>query len=335
MSTFSRLKSTIKTATDTTLGSLGIAVPMVIIPAAIYGFSEMEVMSALTRQAQDVAGQGQAPNFEQGLLIAAALKLTALDLILELIFGPIIAAAAIYTVATRRDGREATLYGAVNFALKKYSLLFKWHAAAQLSIKLGMLILVPGVLFMMMYAMVDPVLCFEKEKWPLDRSKRLTRAWRKTLFVFMLPWVVLVAVVPLVLFWSTQQGAVLTLGISIFYYLSLFWLQSGFCFLYLERLEAGRKAAAAEAEVEAPEEAEAEAPQEPVVAAPPKKGAQPMGLGQKIGLSVVGLVIATIWYASCTQSDSVPVDPTSPTGQVPLAPETPVGQVPEEPTEAQ
>jgi hypothetical protein len=356
MSTFARLKTTYKIATNTTLGSLGIVIPMVIIPAAIYGYSEMEAMSSLTQQAQDLAGQGQAPNFEQSLLIGAALKLTALDIILELIFGPIIAAAAIYTVATKRDGREPTLYGAMNFALKKYSRLFKWHAAAQLSIKLGMLILIPGVLFMMMYAMVDPVLCFEKEKWPLDRSKRLTRVWRKTLFVFMMPWVVMVAVVPLVLFWSSQQGGLLTFGISIFYYSSLFWLQAGFCWLYLERLEAGRKAmtiqmAATQQATEArpdespvqagsPDKTETPKTKDPVIPRR-KKGVEPMGTGQKIGLGLVALIIGTILYGSCTKEKQGTVDPTSPTGQpLPLDPadEEPVEATdppPEEPNEAQ
>ena len=117
-------------------------------------------------------------DMEQSLMVKAVLQL-GIDLLLELLFGPIIAASAIYTATSRREGRSPTLHGAINFAMTRYGRLFRWHAVAQISIKMGMLILMQSVLFMMMYAMVDPVLCFEKEKWPLDRSKRLTRVWRR------------------------------------------------------------------------------------------------------------------------------------------------------------
>jgi hypothetical protein len=328
MSTFSRLKSTAKQATDSTFGSLGIAIPLVMIPAAIYGYADVEIMGDLNREAQKATGLGGAMNIEQSLMIEAMLTLTGLDLVLELIFGPIIAAGAIYTVSSRRNGRNPTLYGAINFALSRYRRLFLWHAAAQLSIKLGMLALIPGVLFMMMYAMVDPVLCFEQEKWPLDRSKRLTRAWRKTLFLFMLPWVIVVAIIPLVLFWSSSQGVGITLAISVLYYLSLFWLQAGFCWLYLERLDAGRQAAHAKSLTEAEGGAlhpEASSPlPDPAAAAAaqvssPSPSVQPMGMGQKIGLTLIALAMVGMAYSMLTSEDAPSITPeeAAPTSLIP------------------
>ena len=108
MSTISRFTAMFKNATNSTFGALGIALPIVFLPAAIYGYADMEVMSTMTQNAQDLVLTGGADH--QGLLIVAALKLTGLDILLELIFGPIIAASAIYAVATRRENRDPTLY---------------------------------------------------------------------------------------------------------------------------------------------------------------------------------------------------------------------------------
>ena len=314
-------------ATESTLGSLGIALPIVLLPAAIYGYADMEIMGAMTQKAKQAAMLTGEMDMEQSLMVKAVLQLTGIDLLLELLFGPIIAASAIYTATSRREGRSPTLHGAINFAMTRYGRLFKWHAVAQISIKMGMLILIPGVLFMMMYAMVDPVLCFEKEKWPLDRSKRLTRVWRKTIFMFMLPWIIIVATIPLLLFWSANQGGMTTFALSLFYFLSLFWLHAGFGTLYAERLEAGRKAA----ERKAAEETGAVVDLAPSssVAAPAKgvssdpvspKGVQPMGMGQKLGLSLVAIFVGLFIYAVVFEEDPVSMDPAHISGGQPTAP---------------
>ena len=115
MSTISRFKSTSKMATECTLGSLGIALPIVLLPAAIYGFADMEIMGAMTQKAKQAAMVTGEMNMEQSLMIKAVLQLTGIDLLLELIFGPIIAASAIYTATSKREGRSPTLHGAINF----------------------------------------------------------------------------------------------------------------------------------------------------------------------------------------------------------------------------
>ena len=96
MSTISRFKSTSKMATECTLGSLGIALPIVLLPAAIYGFADMEIMGAMTQKAKHVAMVTGEMNMEQSLMIKAVLQLTGIDLLLELIFGPIISIRHLY-----------------------------------------------------------------------------------------------------------------------------------------------------------------------------------------------------------------------------------------------
>ena len=58
---------------------------------------------------------------------------------------------------------------------------------AQLCIQIGMVVVIPGVLFMMQYAFVDPVTCIEKNAGPLTRSRKLTRALRGSLLAFIIP----------------------------------------------------------------------------------------------------------------------------------------------------
>jgi hypothetical protein len=53
-----------------------------------------------------------------------------------------------------------------------------------------MVVVIPGVLFMMQYAFVDPVACIEKNSNPLSRSRSMTRGLRKSLLGFIFPWAV-------------------------------------------------------------------------------------------------------------------------------------------------
>ena len=70
MSTISRFKSTSKMATESTLGSLGIALPIVLLPAAIYGYADMEIMGAMQKAKKAAMLTGEM-NMEQSLMIKA------------------------------------------------------------------------------------------------------------------------------------------------------------------------------------------------------------------------------------------------------------------------
>ena len=114
-----------------------------------------------------------------------------INLGMEIFIGPIVAAMSIYLARAYSKDELASPYKALNFALNRYGRLLKWHAIAWLCIHFGLaLICVPGILFLGMYAFVDPIICLEKEDWPLARSKLLSRGRRRTIFLSALPWLV-------------------------------------------------------------------------------------------------------------------------------------------------
>jgi len=130
------------------------------------------------------------------------LPLFGANLALELLVGPLFAAMAIYVGRCYTAQREASLYKAVNFALSRYRRLVFPHMAAELSIQLGMIILVPGILFQLQYAFVDSIACFEEEKHPLSRSKRLTRGRRQSIFWLFFPWLIISQGVVFAVLWG-------------------------------------------------------------------------------------------------------------------------------------
>jgi len=127
-------------------------------------------------------------------------------LAVEIILGPIAAAMAIYTARTHSHGGQASLYTALNFALARYGRMVKWHAAAWLTIQVGMIVLVPGILFLLQYAFVDCILCLEDEKWPLERSSKLTKKRRGRIFALVFVWLVVNQVVGFAELAAIQMG---------------------------------------------------------------------------------------------------------------------------------
>ena len=121
-------------------------------------------------------------------LIRVVLTYTGLNILKVLLLGPFFASLAVYISRAYAYNKPCTIYGAVNFALSKYKRLFAPYLIAQLSIQLGMIICIPGVLFMMQYAFVDAIACLEKEKAVITRSRKMTRGLRGTMLGFILPW---------------------------------------------------------------------------------------------------------------------------------------------------
>ena len=133
---------------------------------------------------------------------------------MEVLLGPIIAAMSIYVARAWSKGEEGSFSRALNFALNRYGRMIKWHAIGWLCIHFGLaLICVPGILFLGMYAFVDPVLCLEKEAWPLARSKELTRGRRRTIFLTALPWLLLSQIVPMLEYFGMVPQLVQRLGL--------------------------------------------------------------------------------------------------------------------------
>lgn len=180
--------------------------------------------------------------------------------------GPLFTASAVYAGKRSAEGDPGTLYGALNFTLSRYVRMFFWYLVVQLSVQIGLqLIVLPGILFFQMYAFVVPVLCMEKEPWPLDRSKRLTRGRRRTIFLILLPWLLIyVGFGVLDLFGQVQAAVASITGVaepsraamSVAWFLAEgarsfyeFWMTAALYFLYDDRVRqiaAVREARAAE-----------------------------------------------------------------------------------------
>lgn len=120
-----------------------------------------------------------------GLTLGTQLAITGL-------IGPLVAALAVFAGLRTSQGRPGTLYDGLNFALSRYAKLFFWYLVAQICIQIGFqLVIVPGILFFQMYAFVAPVRCLEDEPWPLARSKKLTQGRRRSIFLLLVPWLLL------------------------------------------------------------------------------------------------------------------------------------------------
>lgn len=204
---------------------------------------------------------GQMPGQED--LIRVLLPWAGVTLGLEILLGPIIAACAVYVgraFALHREAQVAasfggeaqtppapSLYKAINFALNRYSRMFVPHAAAQLSIQLGLIIVIPGILFQMQYAFVDSVASIEDEAAPLNRSKRLTRGRRRSVFLLFLPWLLLSQVMIFIDLWAMGESPIHLFAVKAAMFLLYFMMQVSFYLLYHDRTNR-RRASAAPAE---------------------------------------------------------------------------------------
>ena len=121
-----------------------------------------------------------------------------LNLLKVLFLGPLFAALVIYLGLSYSRNKPSSLGDAINFVVSRYGRLLKPFILAQLCIQLGMIVLIPGVLFMMQLAFVDAIACAEKEKHILTRSKKMTRGIRGSLLWFIIPWSVFIQLIGIV-----------------------------------------------------------------------------------------------------------------------------------------
>lgn len=225
MATSLRVFETWSTAPRAVVTNLSVALPFAAFAALVTAPFDAWLTDAIA---------GVPPRQED--LLSVALAWSGWALLAEVLFGPLFAAAAVCVAANHARGVRVGLYKAVNFAFNRYRRMFLPHLGAQVSIQLGMLVLVPGVLYMCMYAFVDPVACLEDEKWPMARSKRLTRGRRKTILWVALPMVLLSLVRMFTDMWALGQGPVWFLADYTAVYLLQFWLWAGFTHMYLKRV---------------------------------------------------------------------------------------------------
>jgi len=172
---------------------------------------------------------------DQSELIGLMLGWWGVVIVLEIFLGPIVVAMSIYAARCYTHGGKASLSKALNFALARYKSIFKWHAAAWLTIQLGMIVLVPGILFLLQYAFVDSILVLEKEEWPLNRSAKLTRGRRGRIFALLLPWLMVTQVVGFAELWAIQQGVMTLFALMSATYILNIWVVMAFYMFYEDR----------------------------------------------------------------------------------------------------
>ena len=195
--------SALRGALGATFGNLLVVLPLMLVMGFIAAGADSYLYARLaTGGAQD-----------QSTLVKVLLAWTGVALVQEILLGPIVGAIGVYVGRMHSAGQSASPYDAINFALGRYGRLFFPRLIAQLSIQLGlMLLLFPGIIYVSMYAFVDSVACLEQKVWPIDRSKGLTRGRRGSIVGIYLPVAILVQVVALAELWALEQG-VLVLGL--------------------------------------------------------------------------------------------------------------------------
>ncbi len=105
---------------------------------------------------------------------------------------PILSAAAILCWRARENGDSPpTFQSTWTFAKSRYRRMVGPHAKAYIAITLGMMVLIPGVVYGLWFAFVDPITATDdRSKKPLDRSRKLTRGRRGRLVRAWLPYAI-------------------------------------------------------------------------------------------------------------------------------------------------
>jgi hypothetical protein len=218
-------------ATGALFANLSIVLPVAAVMGAALTVLDLGVGQLLAPKA--FSGQ---MGSDQSELIGLMLGWWGVVVVLEIVLGPLVVAMSIYAARTHTHGSEkASLFKALNFGLARYKHIFKWHAAAWLTIQLGMIVLVPGILFLLQYAFVDSILTLEKEKWPLARSAKLTRGRRGRIFALVLPWLLLTQVIGFAELWALQKGFGTLFALMSSTYVVNIWVVMVFYIFYEDR----------------------------------------------------------------------------------------------------
>ena len=173
-------------------------------------------------------------NMAQEDLIKLSLTYTGFMILSKLLIGPLIAALAVAISHGKALKKKVTAGRALDFALNRYTKIFVPYLIAQLSIQIGMIIIIPGIMFLMQYAFVDSVAAMENQKHVLTRSKKLTRPRRKSLLLLIIPYVLLGQAVQFIELFSAHDPLRLFL-INFGFEAALFIMLCSFYMIYHER----------------------------------------------------------------------------------------------------
>ena len=170
------------------LGNAGVFIPVTLALGTLDVFLFRGALSLNGFAPTDNILQMQIPPSQ---LIKLTFSFLGLAIAVKAFLGPIVGMLVVLFSRAHAKESSLTINSAINFIVKRYKNVFMPYLLAMLSIQVGMLIVIPGIMFMMQYAFVDSVATLEKEKHVLTRSKRLTKSRRKSLVLLILPFVLL------------------------------------------------------------------------------------------------------------------------------------------------
>ncbi|MDP2315999.1 MAG: hypothetical protein Q8P41_24090 [Pseudomonadota bacterium] len=162
---------------------------IVLVIAVIYGGLGWAIAEVIGSMALDY----WRPTTGQQAMVVSQVAQTIWLTIWGCIVGSWAAPATLYLWVQHEKKRPTTLYEAVNFGLNRFPRVIKAHARALFIVQLGIIVIVPGILFGLQYAFVDAIATLDtQERDPLARSRKLTAGRRGTLFrtfaVFLVWW---------------------------------------------------------------------------------------------------------------------------------------------------
>jgi len=186
------------------------------------------------------------PTHQQFVMLAKQLGHMVFLLIWFTLTFPLVNAAAIYCWRKdHQEGKAPSFTEAYAFAKSRYSRMVGPHAKAYALIAIGMIILIPGIVYGLWFAFVDPITATDdKSKNPLMRSRKLTQGRRGKLLRSWLPYAVFAsgnAVAPLMDELVELGGTYSMLLYGTFNALLLVIMKMSMNGFYEERLDDARK----------------------------------------------------------------------------------------------
>jgi hypothetical protein len=234
-------------AAKRTLKHLPALMPLLLLIGALGGLLSWKLSPYFMPWAPD-------PENLQLVMVASQLGHVIFGLIWIGLTYPLINAAAIYCWKAEDEGRTPNATEAYAFAKSRYKRMFGPHLKAVLMIQVGLLVVVPGILYGLWYAFVDPITATDdKSKKPLDRSRKLTQGRRGRILRAWLPyvvWMVPELTLPLMTTWTELVGGWAVAAFFTFNLLLLVWMKMVIFGLYEQRIEDARKRIAAKKERE-------------------------------------------------------------------------------------
>ncbi len=162
-------------------------------------------------------------------------------LLVGIFLWPFVDAMAMHCYLERQEGRTPGLGGALAFARRRYRVMFGPHAAAYITITLGLTVAIPGIVFALWYAFVDAITATQDGvRRPLRMSKRLTAGVRSTIFKAWIPYGIWFTVVfgnPWVVLWLESRGTWWVLGSGLVDGILLCIMEIAMLALFQDRME--------------------------------------------------------------------------------------------------